>query len=69
MYLAVQDGPIPAVGTRFDVHKHLYDGGTYLSLEVTSHEWTLDEGDVDVETKEDTLPSFRVAVHTWRLPD
>lgn len=38
---------LPPVGTRFTVHKHLTDGGTYLTLEVIGHEWRLEEPQPD----------------------
>lgn len=34
---------VPPVGASFTVHKHLTDGGTTLHLEVTAHEWRLEE--------------------------
>jgi hypothetical protein len=38
---------VPPIGTRLTVHKHLTDGGTYLDVEVTGHEWQLHECDQD----------------------
>ncbi len=69
VWLGVENGPIPPIGTRFDVHKHLFDGGTYLTLEVTGHAWSLEEGVCDPDKQEKSLPSFSVRVLTKRIPD
>lgn len=34
---------LPPVGTRMQIHKHLTDGGTYLTLLVTAHEYILND--------------------------
>lgn len=53
---------LPPVGTRFTVHKHLTDGGTYMTLEVTEHEWRLEEAN-EMEDK----PGFSIKVRTKRI--
>ena len=50
---------LPPVGTHFQVHKHLTDGGTYLMLEVVNHEWRLEE-----PQEEDGCAFFSVTIRT-----
>ena len=50
---------LPPAGTRILAHKHLSDdGGTQLELEVTAHEWRLEEPEPDGN------PAFSVTVKT-----
>ncbi len=56
---AIQPDHLPPVGTKITAHKHLYDGGTYLLLEVVAHEWRLEE-----EPEENGLPFFSIAIKT-----
>ena len=37
-------GLIPPVGARVSVHKHLTSDGEFLTVQVTSHEWQIEEG-------------------------
>ena len=34
---------VPPIGSRFEAHKHVTDGGTYAEFEVTGHEWWLSD--------------------------
>lgn len=58
----VQTNNLPPVGTRVMVHKHLKDGGTYMKLEVTSHEWRLEE-----TNEENGNAFFSIAIRTRRI--
>ncbi len=59
----VQTNNLPPVGTRFMVHKHLTDGRVSMNLEVTLHEWRLEE-----PQEENGNAFFSITVHT-RLID
>ena len=61
--LAVAPGFLPPIGTRIHVHKHLFDGGTYPTVEVLEHEWRLEEPQPD-ENGDDVLPLFTVLIKT-----
>jgi hypothetical protein len=58
-FQCVDSDALPPIGTRFQVHKHLTDGGTYLTLEVIAHEWRLEE-----PGEPDTNAYFSISVRT-----
>ena len=58
-YVSIQSDLLPPVGAKIVAHKHLYDGETYLTLEVLSHEWTITDAG-----GEDGTPAFEVHIKT-----
>lgn len=42
-HYAIDAEYVPPIGTTIRAHKHLFDGGTYPLLEITNHEWRLEE--------------------------
>lgn len=42
-YIIAEGWHLPPIGSQITVHKHLHDGGTYPTVEVVSHQWSLDE--------------------------
>lgn len=62
-YLHIEPDYLPPIGTKVQLHKHLYDGGTTLLLEVVDHEWRLDDDNID-ESGEPKTPSFDITIRT-----
>lgn len=58
-HYVIEPDNLPPIGTRIMAHKHLYDGGTSPVLEVTEHEWHLDEG-----SEYNDGPAFSITIKT-----
>lgn len=57
---------LPPVGTYIYVHKHLTDDGSQATVEVTGHEWRLEESHVE-EAPEITVPDLQVKILTKKV--
>ena len=62
-FLGIEPDFLPPVGTRIQLHKHLYDGGTTLILEVIEHEWRLQDDTTDINGNEQS-PTFNIHLRT-----
>lgn len=62
-FLHIKPDFLPAVGTQIQLHKHLYDGGTTLLLEIVEQVWYLQDDTMDQDDNPQT-PSFDIRLKT-----
>ena len=62
-HLCIEPDFLPPVGARIQLHKHLYDGHTALLLEITKHEWLLNDDTTDIDGNPQS-PTFRIYLRT-----
>ena len=60
--VVVAAGNLPPVGTRIHVHKCLTADGGSVEVEVTAHEWRLEEPEAEAG-----LPAFSIMIRTKRV--
>ena len=62
-FLCIEPAYLPPVGTRIQLHKHLYDGGTTLLLEIIEHDWCLEDDTTDLDGNPQS-PTFSIRLRT-----
>ena len=43
-YCTFAGGFVPPIGTRIVVHKHMTPDGEFVTVQVTGHEWVIEDG-------------------------